>query len=64
MMNLNLGSCDLLLMFIVLVVALVFKLKALIISLLFYFYLKSFFLKESTAWRSTQVAEGAPLERE
>jgi len=30
----------------------------------FYFYLKSFFLKESTAWRSTQVAEGAPLERE
>jgi len=37
MMNLNLGSCDLLLMFIVLVVALVFKLKALIISLFFLF---------------------------
>lgn len=30
----------------------------------FYFYLKSFFLKESTAWRSTQVAEGARLESE
>lgn len=38
MMNLNLGSCDLLLMFIVLVVALVFKLKALIISLLFFIW--------------------------
>ena len=37
MMNLNLGSCDLLLMFIVLVIALVFKLKALIISLLFFY---------------------------
>ena len=39
MMNLNLGSCDLLLMFIVLVVALVFKLKAFIKSLLFFFFL-------------------------
>jgi hypothetical protein len=38
MMNLNLGSCDFLLMFIVLVVALVFKLKALIISLLFFLF--------------------------
>lgn len=38
MMNLNLGSCDLLLMFIVLVVALVFKLKALVISLLFFLF--------------------------
>ena len=38
MMNLNLGSCDLLLMFIVLVVALVFKLKALIIRLLFFLF--------------------------
>lgn len=43
MMNLNLGSCDLLLMFIVLVVALAFKLKALIISLLF-FYLVAIYL--------------------
>lgn len=43
MMNLNLGSCDLLLMFIVLVVALVFKLKALIVSLLF-FYLVAIYL--------------------
>lgn len=38
MMNLNLGGCDLLLMFIVLVVALVFKLKALIISLFFFLF--------------------------
>lgn len=36
MMNLNLGSCDLLLMFIVLVIVPVFKLKTLIISLFFY----------------------------
>lgn len=37
MMNLNLGSCDLLLMFIVLVIVSVFKLKTLIISLLFFY---------------------------
>ncbi len=38
MMNLNLGSCDLLLMFIVLVIVPVFKLKALTISLLFFLF--------------------------
>lgn len=37
MMNLNLGSCNLLLMFIVLVIVSVFKLKTLIISLLFFY---------------------------
>lgn len=37
MMNLNLGSCDLLLIFIVLVIVPVFKLKALTISLFFLF---------------------------
>ena len=37
MMNLNLGSCDLLLMFIVLVIVSFLKFKTLIISLLFFF---------------------------
>lgn len=44
MMNLNLGSCDLLLMFIVLVIVPVFKLKTLTISLFFCFYLMVIYL--------------------
>ena len=41
MMNLNLGSCDLLLMFIVLVIVPVFKLKTLTISPVSYTHLRA-----------------------